>query len=128
MKLLEFGSKKYVYILYIASVLFGSSFSATMLFNSNLMGFRIFDMCLSESALSHFQTHIMYSIVLFKNIPQLILQIIYWIFIDSVSIIVIISMIYSMFSIVIRILSTYTQKSIMYMEQAIIIIFDVCVT
>eukprot|EP01084_Bolivina_argentea_P022758 42324_1 len=55
---------KYVYFLYILSVLTGSSFSATSLFNSNLYGLSIFDMGLSESTLAHFKTKRIYSVIL----------------------------------------------------------------
>eukprot|EP01084_Bolivina_argentea_P265504 450067_1 len=71
--------EQYTFLLYITSIIVGSSFSATSLFNSNLYALPIFDMGLSKSALSHFKTKRVYSIVLCENVPQLVLQLIYWI-------------------------------------------------
>eukprot|EP01083_Nonionella_stella_P167100 560792_1 len=117
--------EQYVYVLYISSVITGSSFSATSLFNSNLFGLRIFDMGLSESALSHFRTKRIYSIVFCENVPQLILQFIYWHW-RSDSVIALVSMGYSAISILITMIAIYTQRRIIYGQDTVVITFEVC--
>eukprot|EP01083_Nonionella_stella_P191748 709484_1 len=116
---------KYVHFLYFVSVITGSSFGATALFNSNLYGLPLFDMGLSESTLTHFKTKRLYSVIMCENIPQVILQFVYWTISRTQSIIVVISMVYSGISILVTLITIYTQKRIIYMQQAVCIQFDV---
>jgi len=61
-------------ILYLFSFLMGSSFSSIQVFNSHLFGLNIFDMGLNHRHLFSWDMKKIYSIVLFENIPQLMLQ------------------------------------------------------
>ena len=66
----------YMKFVYILAMLSGSSFSAIKLVNSNLLELQIFSMNLSKYHQQLFETQRFFSIVLFENLPQLIITII----------------------------------------------------
>ena len=69
--------RSYIRRLYMIAILFGSSFAAVDICNSNIFHLRMFNMGLNKRQQALFKNQRILSIVLFENIPQLILQIIY---------------------------------------------------
>eukprot|EP01084_Bolivina_argentea_P284660 487939_1 len=102
-----------VTILYLLSFLTGSSFTAIELCHSNLFNLIQFDIPLSKREISLFKTLRIYSTIAFENVPQIGLQI--WYIAISGSLtgeIVYISLGFSIISILIAVISMFTQKVI----------------
>eukprot|EP01084_Bolivina_argentea_P303886 524756_1 len=104
------------YILYGASIVTGNAFSAVGLFNSNLYSLSMFDMGLPLNVLIAFKVKRIYSIVLCENIPQLFLQFFYLYKTNGHSVVAVISMTYSVVSILLTLITIYTQKTVLYSQ------------
>eukprot|EP01084_Bolivina_argentea_P241163 404927_1 len=114
-------------ILFILSVITGSSFAAIDLCYSNLFNLRQFDIPLSKTEISLFKTKRIYSIILFENLPQIALQCGYIASSTTVSnsSIIYISLIFSSISIAIAVISLLTQKAIINRMDYVELTFDV---
>eukprot|EP01084_Bolivina_argentea_P269736 458494_1 len=97
---------KYSNMLYIISILTGSSFAAVDIMNSNLFGLQYFEMGLSNKQRILFKTKRIYSVVMLENIPQLALQIWYMVQLgNNYNLIAISSAVFSGISIIVTVLS-----------------------
>ena len=120
-------------LLYILSVVTGSSFAAIELCTSSCFNLHQFSMPLSQMEINKYQTKRVYSTVLLENIPQFIIQII---FISSIqndsnnidNTIVYISMVFSLLSIIISVLSLISRRNILRATDYVSISFDVELT
>merc|ERR1712241_17285 len=83
----------------------------------------MFDMGLTEAALRRFNTRRVWSIVLFENLPQLIIQII--VASSRGNVIVWTSIAFSLISVIVTVLSLATQKAVYVSMGHIVISFDV---
>eukprot|EP01083_Nonionella_stella_P077276 210929_1 len=100
-------------MLYFASIITGSSFAAVSLCNSYFFQLEAFDMGLTKKEIQAFMYKRVYSVVVFENIPQLAMQS-FFVYMsggldDSVTLS---SMIFSSLSIIVSVLSMFTQRSI----------------
>ena len=115
----------YSKLLYIVSVITGSSFAAIQIFNSNLFGLDIFCMGIPKQYLLSFTTKKVYSIILFENCPQLFLSCWYTILMGEITWIPTIQMIFSLISIVTTIISMVLQKKIYKTQDYVYITIDI---
>jgi len=115
-------------LLYLVSILTGSSFTAIELFNSNLFGFSQFDMGLTRTELMSYQYKRVYSVVLLENFPQLVLQISYILVTTGTRIeaITVTSLTFTVISIIVAVISLFVQKQILFDQDLVMIEFDVC--
>ena len=113
-----------VQILYIFSVLTGSSFAGVALCTSSAFSLYQTSLPLNKTQILHFQTKRMYSIVLLENLPQLGLQI-YSLIADGGSDIVYISMAFSILSVIISILSMASQRSVVRSRDFVSVEYDI---
>ena len=120
-KIVEPWLRIYVGFLYFLSIIFGGSFSAIDLCNSNLFELSIFYMNLSREYKQVFKNKRVLSIVIFENIPQFIIQILYSFLYSniSVNIITIIAMIFSFLSIILTFFEFSTKKYLFETESGI---------
>merc|ERR1712157_10151 len=79
--------KTYTKLLYMVSIVTGSSFSAIQIFNSNLFGLDVFYMGLTRNHILAFSAKKLHSIILFENCPQLILSIWYMLVLGKIRLI-----------------------------------------
>ena len=92
-------------LLYLLSAICGSSFSAIALCNSYLLQLSVFSMALSQYHQRLFARKRFFSIILFENIPQLIIQIIALVLaivenkVDSTLLVTVLSMVFTIISI-----------------------------
>eukprot|EP01083_Nonionella_stella_P105229 302588_1 len=107
---------QYVAPLYGVSILTGSSFGATFIFNSNLFDMNIFDMGLNKKYLLSWKTKRVYSILFFENIPQLCLSVWYTFMIGNITFIPAVQMMFSVISIIISTLTFCLQKKIYFTQ------------
>eukprot|EP01083_Nonionella_stella_P279984 952297_1 len=99
--------------LYFLSMCTGSSFAAIMFVNSYVFQLEVCDMGLTDKELKEFSYKRVYSVVLFENIPQLVLQIWYlWSISTLDDAITITSIVLSVISILISVLSMLTERNI----------------
>ena len=93
--------RSYLRLLYMMAILFGSAFAAVDICNSNIFHLQVFNMGLNKRQRAVFKNGRVLSTVLCENIPQLILQTIYLSLTaeSSISVITILSMIFSTISI-----------------------------
>merc|ERR1712003_267276 len=102
-------------MLYMISILCGSSFTGIELCRSNLFRLPIFDIPLTKKAALNFKTKKIYSTVIFENLSQLILAVWYvGALKETPDPIVFISMTFSLVSIIITIISMCTTKQLVY--------------
>ena len=113
--------------LYMIAILFGSSFAAVDICNSNLFHLSLFNMGLNKRQKAIFKNQRMLSIVFLENIPQLILQIVYLFLTlgSSVSTITIIAMIFSLLSIILSIFNYVSSSLLIECETITVIVMDV---
>lgn len=116
---------KYVKVLYLVSILTGSAFSAIELCNSNLFGLEIFSMDLPRRDVQYFKYKRIYSIVLMENIPQLIMQGIWSFYYQNVTAITLISMIFSVLSVLLSLFEYSTKQRVLESDQLYVISFTV---
>ena len=95
-------------LLYLVSVITGSSFSAINIFTSYIFQLELFNMSLPRNYLMQFRTNRVYSIVFFENIPQIGLQIWYCFVLGRINLITICTMTFSFISIVVTIFAMCT--------------------
>ena len=69
--------RSYLRVLYMIAILFGSSFAAVDICNSNIFHLSLFNMGLNKRQRAIFKNQRILSIVLLENIPQLLLQMTY---------------------------------------------------
>eukprot|EP01083_Nonionella_stella_P289588 985451_1 len=115
----------YVAALYGVSILTGSSFGATFIFNSHLFDMNIFDMGLNRKYLLSWNTKKVYSILLFENCPQLCLSVWYTVMIGNITFIPAVQMMFSVISIIISTLTFCLQKKIYFTQDFVEITMDV---
>ena len=114
-----------VKILYISSIITGSSFAGVALCTSNAFSLYQTSLPLNKTRLLQFDTKRIYSTVLLENIPQLGLQIYLLINGESANDFVLyVSMTFSILSIVVSILSMISQRSIARSRDYVSIEFD----
>ena len=112
--------------LYFVSIIFGSSFTAIELSNCGLFCLNKCNMGLNKHQLAIFANKRLFSVILFENIPQIILQFIY-IFIISkhVTFIIILSIIFSLISIIICIFEYLSQNVLLNVNEMCIVKFEI---
>ena len=115
---------KFDKLLYISSFITGSSFAAVELFNSNILALYVFDMGLYKKHSLQFNNSKIYSIVLLENFPQIILKIWRGILINFNQV-VLVSMTWSVISIIVTIISIFGRKKIEATQGYLVITFDV---
>ena len=110
---------EYGTILYLLSFACGSTFSAVDVMNSNLFGTRLFGMGLMQEDLRNFNRHRLFSVVLFENFPQLIIQILYAAFVEQgeVGAVSLTAMVSSALSIVVAVLDYISTERVRKMEK-----------
>ena len=120
--------KKFGRLLFLLSLISGSSFAAVRLANSNLFGLAAFSMGLSSNDLTKYNQKRLTSVIVCENIPQLIIQSVFLYFSDDLlSTIVIFAMISSIISIAAAIWEHMTQKQFVK-HDLISILFSVKLT
>ena len=113
-------------LLFLVSVISGSSFSAIDLFNSNLFSHPTFDMGLTKHDYIGFKYKRVYSIVLLENCPQLIIQIWYIAATDGFyNAITLASLTFTSISILVSIMSMCVTKQIIYDQDVVTIEYEV---
>eukprot|EP01084_Bolivina_argentea_P041494 76586_1 len=110
--------KRYTKFLYALSMISGSGFAATKLVNSCFCRFNIFDMGLKYHQMIEFQNKRFFAVVLAENIPQIGLQIAFIAVAEQFSGIPIMSLIFSVFSIVLSIFEYSTQRTLVKQQSA----------
>eukprot|EP01084_Bolivina_argentea_P148085 258980_1 len=116
----------YLYLLFLISILCGSSFAAIKLCRSNLFNLLVFSIPLNKKAALYFQTNKLYSTIFFQNIPQLVLAVWYVQVLNEMpNPIVYISMTFSTISIITTIISMQTAKKLVYSQDYSSIEFEV---
>merc|ERR1712228_787232 len=113
-------------LLYFVSVAGGSSFVAIKLFNSRLFAVDIFDMGLSQTHITAFETKKLHSIVIFENIPQLALSVWYTVALGRMDYIPAAQMTLSLISIIVVAMTMVLQTRIDEIQDCIVVSFDVC--
>ena len=113
--------------LYMFSILFGSSFAAVDICNSNLFHLSLFNMGLNKRQQAIFTNQRLLSNVLGENIAQLILQIVYLVLIEEShsSAITIVAMIFSVLSIILSIFTYVSSKLLIECEAITVIVMDI---
>eukprot|EP01084_Bolivina_argentea_P045520 83798_1 len=118
--------KKYTVCLLILSVFIGNPFSAVLMANSYLFQSNVFGMGLTNNELKRFKAKRVYSIVLFENVPQVVIQSYYiWISDPKNDFIAVASIVFSAISIVVSILSAILEKQINFTESRVVISMDI---
>eukprot|EP01083_Nonionella_stella_P282047 959928_1 len=106
----------------------GSSFSAVALLNSYLFQMELFDMGLTDKELKRFNTRRIWSVVVLENMPQLILQTVYFI-VQGGSLfdypITLSSMVFSVVSIIISLMSLTMERTINKTQRTVTVSMDV---
>jgi len=121
---------KYSVVLLALSLFSGSSFAAVALLNSYIFQLEYFDMGLTEKQMRDYNTRRIWSVVLFENAPQIVLQATSFglsgksIF-DAQNVIVLSSMAFSLISIVISVLSLTLEKALSKTQNRVVITMDV---
>eukprot|EP01084_Bolivina_argentea_P076852 139328_1 len=113
--------------LYTLSFITGSSFSAVSMLNSHLFSLDLFSMGLSQRNIGYFHTKRVYSIVLIENIPQAAINSWFLISVGDIqhNYIAIISLVFSLISIIVTILSFMQQRKIFESQVCVEINMDV---
>ena len=112
--------------LYLFSIFTGSSFTAIEFCNSGLFGLYHFNMGLNKRQLLIFRNKRLYSIILFENIPQLIIQIIYVLYnFNKVTFISILASCFSLISILTNLMEYFIQKTLLLDETLCIIKLEI---
>ena len=108
---------RYSKLLYLMSIISGSSFTAIGIMNGSMFGLEMFEMGLSKKQKRRFKTKRLYSVVIFENIPQFALQI--WLFTQSggLNIITGFSSTFSMISILVTIMGSCNTKMILHSQE-----------
>ena len=115
---------EHVKVLYLIAILTGSAFSSIELCNSGLFGLSMFYMNLPKKQKQIFKNKRLYSIVLCENIPQLILQLIYCLIQgDSITFIVLSSMLLSLISIVLTLFENAFKNALFATDSLLFIKF-----
>eukprot|EP01083_Nonionella_stella_P148632 470888_1 len=119
---------KYFTILLFVSIASGSSFAAVALLNSYIFHLEIFDMGLTDKQMKRFNTRRIWSIVVFENCPQLLLQSAFLILQGGsifTHLITVSSMAMSLVSIIISIMSMTMERAINKTQRSVTISMDV---
>ena len=119
--------------LYLLSIISGSAFSAIELCNSNLFQWPIFYMNLPRMNRQIFKNKRLYSIIIFENIPQLALQIIYSIIMTNkyngynynVTFVTIFATIFSFLSILLTLCEFSTKNYLLNQERKLFVKFKI---
>ena len=113
--------------LYMLAILFGSSFAAVDVCNSNLFHLSLFNMGLNKRQKAIFKNQRILSIVFCENIPQVVLQVVYLIFTgdSNISAITILAMIFSVLSIILSVFSCISSSLLIECEAITVIVMDI---
>ena len=116
--------------LYMFAILFGSSFAAVDICNSNLFHLSLFNMGLNKRQQAIFENARILTVVLGENVAQLILQIVYLVLIGEsnstgISEITIVAMIFSILSIILSVFNYMSSKLLIECETITIIVMDI---
>ena len=107
---------KYNKKLILLTALCGSAFAAIELCNSRAFRRGLFNMGLTESHIKKFQAKRIYSTVIFENVPQLCVQIWYFIDRDETDIVTTLAFLSSLASIFIASVDVYSSMSLLRVE------------
>ncbi len=97
-------------IVYLLAFIVGSGFAAVKMLNSGLFKFKMFSMGLKRHQMEEFQNQRLFSIVIFENIPQIILQAIYLNIDGNFGGIALMALLFSVFSVIISIFEVSTKR------------------
>ena len=92
--------RSYLRFLYMLAILFGSAFAAVDVCNSNLFYLPMFSMGLNKRQKAVFKNQRLLSTVLFENIPQVILQLIYSYLTEQITLVTLVAIGFSSISII----------------------------
>ena len=92
--------RSYLRFLYMLAILFGSAFAAVDVCNSNLFYLPMFSMGLNKRQKAIFKNQRLLSTVLFENIPQVILQLIYSYLTEQITLVTLVAIGFSSISII----------------------------
>ena len=97
-------------ILFFMSIISGSTFATIALLNSNLFGWRIFSMGLSNNELLKFNQKRLINVIICENIPQLLIQSIFMFITQEYTLVIFFAMSSSTISIAMAVWSFLTQR------------------
>jgi len=106
-------------LLYLASILTGSSFAAIDLFNSNLFGCHLFYMGVPNHFLLGFLSKKVYSVILMENVPQLLLSVWYTALVGHFQSVVAAQITFSLISIIVTVISLVLKRRIYRVEDSV---------
>ena len=110
-------------LLYILSVITGSSFSAVLICTSSLFNLNKFSLPLDKLNINKYQIKRVYSIVLLQNLPQIAIQLLFLAHVQNS--IVYISMTFSILSMLISIASVIAKRNLLTTTTYVSIEFDI---
>eukprot|EP01084_Bolivina_argentea_P016084 30140_1 len=117
-----------IYQLLMLSFVCGSSFAAVQICSSNAFDLNLFSIPLSKLDKAGFQCKRVYSVVLFENVPQLIIAITFIAIVgveDENNAIVYVSMVFSAISIFMMVMSSLTTKELLDTQDYSVILLNV---
>lgn len=117
--------RAYVRVLYITSILTGSTYSSIELCNSNLFSLKYFSMELPSRDKQLFKHKRIYSIVLSENVPQIIIQLTFCIYYQNATLITAFSMVFSLISVILALLEFTLNKYLFDFDNLFVISFKV---
>ena len=107
--------------LYFLAVICGSAYTAVLICDSNLFHLRVFGMGLNARQKAKFKNKRVFSTVLLENVPQLILQFVYSVIIEDVTLITIFSSIFSLLSIIVTVFEYLSARLFLATETVLIV-------
>ena len=112
-------ARSYLHILYMFAILFGSAFAAVEIFNSNIFHLPMFNMGLYKRQRAIFTNQRILSVVLFEDVPHLILQCVYIGLTGTLNYITIVATTFTIISIISSIFSFKPCESITIIEMRV---------
>ena len=123
--IIEPWAQAYMRLLIFLSVLSGSAFTAVELCNSGILSINAFQMGLPRRERAIFKNKKFFSVVLFENIPQFIIQIVYVMTFGSFTGITGFAMVFSLLSMIVTVVEYCTKKSWLASENLVVIQFTI---
>ena len=129
-KIIQSWISDHMTVLLVLSIIFGSSFSAIEFCNSNLFQLRICYMNLPRIYRRRFKQRRWQSVIIFENIPQLLLQTVHIAYYSdnqdwTMQYITLSAMIFSLLSIILALFQCYTQKFLFDHQNLLLLRFEV---
>lgn len=118
---------KYFKLLYLLSIICGSSFAAVHLCTSNLFRWQLFDLGLNHRQSRIFKKQRIYTIVVFENVPQLIIVLFYSYLLnfENIGVITLLTVLFSLISLILAVFEFISMKYLLNNEIGFIIQFNV---